>query len=1162
MSQPIPPADIRGNDWRSLPAAPAEHFVPERSVSVVITYFEAPEALELTLAALERQTYPRDLFEVVVVDDGSRVPVETPSHCPFEIRVVHQEDLGFGLARARNTGVKAASNDIIAFLDCDMMPEAGWMAGHARWHHAASDVLTLGFRAHVDVAGIDADAVRNRIGSLSDLFEGRAVDRPEWIEFHMVRTNELTSDADDLFRVVTGGNLGVSRSFFELVGGYDESFTQWGCEDTEFGYRAFTRGGVLVPARSAMCWHQGPGAAPSSNEKASLELQRAKISQLIAHHGFRQAKPGRSFSVPQHVVTVTPGSADPETLLDTVERILGSTLHDLVVWINESPHRRAGNDPEYERLRRLLGGDARVQFGPDGAAAEELPAAAFHITVPAGAELAKDDLARLSRTLKSTARTSLDLADGNRISLTRARFVHRVVRTGKPLEQVVAGASCEAPKNQPPPLEGAERPARPARPARKSVPTLPRREERKAAKAADSAARADRRRTHAMRQAARPPAAERIQKIRDMSRRFSRQAAQIRSREEATHFARAVGAWVGAALAWRLRWIVWKHRQAARWLMWKTLRAQSWARRASRRTMWKTLRAQSWARRASRRTMWKTLRAQSWARRASRRTMWKTLRAQSWARRASRRTMWKTLRAQSWARRASRRTMWKTLRAQSWARRASRRTMWKTRRAHRWTRQSLGPSTLGIQPATYRLGPHLVARGTTASEIFEASSRVDDELGHATRAVLIDDTSGAPIEADGASVRIIKVADLDPTARVPAFDAEQVNPKNWSLECRRMPAALGPVALLPEELEIRKTTNPDKILACRRFHHVVDIGLYHESTPRRAASLAALAASGVVVHVIDEDPNLRTLLGPDLYTLMTDPKIPMSSEQERESLSVAMRREALRNHSLRVRARQVFAVADLEAPAPPLVSILLATCRPALVESAIKSVAIQSYPHIELVLALHGDGFDHAEIDGLQRQLPIASKVVPVPASAPLGAVLNAAVEASSGTLLTKFDDDDFYGSEHVWDLVLAHEYSRACLVGKAAEYVYLERSNRTIHRFRGGAERLSSELSLAGGAMIISRNDLDSILGWQEIPSGVDKALIEDVVASGRRLYRTHGKGYVLVRHGDAHTWGVNDAYFEEQAHEVREGCDLAFAGFFREPRDPLPAGDESPRD
>ena len=1061
MSQPAPPADVEGNDWRSLPVAPAPHFVPDRAVSIVITYFEAPEALDLTLAAIETQTYPRDLFEVVVVDDGSREPLQTPSHCPFDIRVVHQEDLGFGLARARNTGVRAASNDIIVFLDCDMMPEAGWLAEHARWHHAASDVLTLGFRAHVDVAGIDCDSVRKRDGSLSNLFEGRAVDRPEWIEFHMARTSELTSDADDLFRVVTGGNLGVSRSFFELAGGYDESFTQWGCEDTEFGYRAYTRGGVLVPARDAMCWHQGPGAAPSSTETASLELQRAKISQLIAHHGFRQAKPGRSFSVPQCVVTVTPGSADPEALLETVERILGSTLHDLVVWVEESPERQRELGSDYERIRRLVVGDARVRFGPEGGATEAFAAAAFHVTVPVGAEVAPDDLMRLIRSLKSAKSAQLELADGSSISLIRARELHRAARTGRPIRRSSGTAPSEQRETQrerPAPVGRSEQPAGAAPPPERAVG------------ATRSAARADRRRASATRNAARPSATVRLGRIRSMTRSFSRQASQVRTREDATRLARAVGNWIGSALAWRLRWVAWKHRQAARWLMWKTLRARSWARRTSRRTMWKTLRARSWARRTSRRTMWKT------------------------------------------------------------------------RRASRWTRQSLGPSTLGIRPATYRLGPHFAVRGAKASQIFEASSRVDDEVGPATRVLLVDEDALA--DGNDADATVITVNELEPLARVPAFDSEQVNPMNWSSEFRPLPAALGPVTLLPEDLDIRKTINPDKVVACRRFHHVVDIAPYHESTARRAGTLAALAACGVVVHVVDEDPELRTLLGSDLYALMRDPSIPEANDQERESHSVGMRREALRNHSLRVRARQVLAVADLEAPPLPVVSVLLATCRPTLVESAVRSVAIQSYPCLELVLALHGDGFDLAAIDAIRKNLPVASKVVPVSGSAPLGTVLNEAVEASSGALLTKFDDDDFYGREHVWDLVLAHEYSGACLVGKAAEYVYLERSNRTIHRFRGGAERLSFELSLAGGAMMISRSDLDSILGWQEIPSGVDKALIEDVAGSGRRLYRTHGKGYVLVRHGDSHTWGVDDSYFEHHAEETRDGCDLAFAG------------------
>ena len=39
----------------------------------------------------------------------------------------------------------------------------------------------------------------------------------------------------------------------------------------------------------------------------------------------------------------------------------------------------------------------------------------------------------------------------------------------------------------------------------------------------------------------------------------------------------------------------------------------------------------------------------------------------------------------------------------------------------------------------------------------------------------------------------------------------------------------------------------------------------------------------------------------------------------------------------------------------------------------------------------------------------------------------------------TKVDDDDRYGPEHIWDLVLARQFSGATVVGKGAEFVYLE---------------------------------------------------------------------------------------------------------------------------
>jgi len=70
------------------------------------------------------------------------------------------------------------------------------------------------------------------------------------------------------------------------------------------------------------------------------------------------------------------------------------------------------------------------------------------------------------------------------------------------------------------------------------------------------------------------------------------------------------------------------------------------------------------------------------------------------------------------------------------------------------------------------------------------------------------------------------------------------------------------------------------------------------------------------------------------------------------------------------------------------------------------------------VLGLHGEGFE--DVERHVAELPHQVKVLRISASESLSAVLNAAVETSNGTLLTKMDDDDVYGTDHLWDLVLA----------------------------------------------------------------------------------------------------------------------------------------------
>ena len=979
MSPPVPPADVRGNDWTSLDTSPAGTFVPKLAVSVIVTYYEAPEELELTLAALERQSYPRHLFEVLIVDDGSRLPLEPPESSPLKVRVVHQEDLGFGLARARNTGARAAAHDILVFLDCDMLPESDWLLEHSRWHHAASDVLTLGFRSHVDVTGIDAAAVRRRSGSLGDLFADRESQRPQWIEFHMSRTNDLTSDDDDLFRIVTGGNLGVSREFYEAVGGYDESFTQWGAEDTEFGYRAYTRGAVLVPARKALCWHQGEGSTPSEAESASLELQRAKISQLIAHHGFRRAVPGRSFSVPQYVVTVRASASREIARLETVEQVLAGSIHDLVVWIDEPAGDVSSRSREHEMLRRLLAGDPRVRFGSPGGAGAAIPAAPFHITIPAEAEVSSDAVERLRGHLGSSPAASTNPVDyTSGISIVRSWVLHRAARRG------LTVAECEAVKPLNPDETGVE--------------------------------------------SARP------------------------GREKRSPLARRIG--------------------SGRWFL--------------RRTARRLVKLKHFFDRNTRRCF--------------------------------------NIIKAVWREASGIRSLHDVRQFIDWA----------IRSVAIISKKRLGEAGVRLRrdrQAHYRLGPEMITVGPVASAVFSTAARIGKAASASTQVAITD----TPQQGQGIQVdTVVVLSELDPSASVPAFDAERFNPRGWNFNHGSSPATLGPRHV--------SSLDPDRLRRLSRAHHVKDSAGIHDGIASRAGTLAALAATGAVVRLAEPDAQLGSYLGTEFYSLLTDDLVAEANSHQRETLSIAMRRCALRDHSLRARARQVLAGTDRRGPPLPLVTVLLATKRPHRLAAAVESAAGQTYPEFELVLALHGEGFEPGAVEEIAGSIDRPCRVVPVPGHVPLGAVLNAAVAESTGRLLTKFDDDDFYGPEHLWDLVLAHEYSMDCLVGKAAEYVYLEDTDRTIHRFRNRSERRSA--SLAGGAMMIARHDLDALLGWREVPAGVDRALIEDVLTSGRRAYRTHGRGYMLVRHNQGHTWQARDTYFLKQADEVREGCDLAFAG------------------
>jgi hypothetical protein len=329
--------------------------------------------------------------------------------------------------------------------------------------------------------------------------------------------------------------------------------------------------------------------------------------------------------------------------------------------------------------------------------------------------------------------------------------------------------------------------------------------------------------------------------------------------------------------------------------------------------------------------------------------------------------------------------------------------------------------------------------------------------------------------------------------------------------------------------------------AMLRFLHkrlgVIDHPSFHASEWERAGWIVRLCAAGVPVVVAEPSPGLRDLLGAELFDLLVgvSPR-QLADLDARERLSVALRRVALREHSVTARWRQICAAAQIALPPRPMVSVIFATRREEWLAHGLAQVERQTYEPRELVVCLHGDDFAPDVEERIGAAASGAVKVVRVDSELTLGDALNAGVEASEGELVTKMDDDDYYNVDHLWDLALACEYSGADLVGKGAEFVYLGGSfDLTIRRFMGDGE--SAHPRLAGGALMARREPLAQLGGWPRRNRGEDTWIVKNFRAAGRPVYRTHGFGYILNRHFRGHTWNTYVDYFLVQSQREWRG-------------------------
>lgn len=221
----------------SLGRPETDHPMP--TVSVVTLAKGRPAHLRNVLLGLQRQTQAPAEFIVAVMQD-------TPYDLPvvgFPVRQILVPGGELPLAAARNCGVAAASGDAVVFLDVDCIPTPELVADYARGL-SELDGLLMGEVLHLperatteawDYAGLEVVA-----------------------EKHSDRRGPPASGIEicNDYRCFWSLNFAIRRATFLATGGFDERYTGYGGEDTDFG-KILDQGGIPIAwMKGARAYHQ------------------------------------------------------------------------------------------------------------------------------------------------------------------------------------------------------------------------------------------------------------------------------------------------------------------------------------------------------------------------------------------------------------------------------------------------------------------------------------------------------------------------------------------------------------------------------------------------------------------------------------------------------------------------------------------------------------------------------------------------------------------------------------------------------------------------------------------------------------------------------------------------------------------------------------------
>lgn len=201
-------------------------------ISIVIPSHNRINKLKNCLTSVEHMDYPKDYFEVIVIDDGSTDSAyknleEIRKQFSFDLKIVRQPN--GGPATARNKGIKMAKGEFIAFTDDDCEVDKNWIRE-----------IICGFKSEV-IVGVGGTVVSKN----NDIIT-------KYINYNRILLPRIENNK--IMYLVTANACYRKKSLID-VNGFSEEIKNPGGEDPDLSFKLLGYGSELVFKKESIVIH-------------------------------------------------------------------------------------------------------------------------------------------------------------------------------------------------------------------------------------------------------------------------------------------------------------------------------------------------------------------------------------------------------------------------------------------------------------------------------------------------------------------------------------------------------------------------------------------------------------------------------------------------------------------------------------------------------------------------------------------------------------------------------------------------------------------------------------------------------------------------------------------------------------------------------------------